>query len=463
MKCINWDVRRHPIGPSIWVTVLAMIGALHPVGAGCAVGAAAKASGFDEVVSHYTRCGYFQGVVLVAQHGQVVYAKGVGEANLQTHKPNTPRTRFGIASITKQFTAALVLQQVNRGRIRLDGTVSEYLPWYRKDTGQRITVEQLLHHTSGLPADYDSPEFCDTPEAARHYEPKEFAEKFCQPTLAADPGTKWAYSNCGYVLLGLILERVTGKTFEDLVEEQLLGPLGMKDTGLNHNDLAEKGGASGYTRHAGPRYTPGPYLDQTHIFSAGAMYSTAEDLLRWNQALSTTNFFAEDIRRAMFTPDKGDWADGWFVTRIPNGTPGAGSQLAEMRGDMTGNFFTWVLRYPDQEAVIIVLRNGYGSTENLEQNLQAVLFDQPPHLPSRSPKDVLAHFGQGMWRLATQHMMVIGFTMSIAALSILMTKRIRGFEYVFAQMPGVENPRNRPAVHEAKATARSWASILRLR
>jgi CubicO group peptidase (beta-lactamase class C family) len=365
-------------------------------------------SRFDEVVSHYARCGYFQGVVLAAQHGRVIYARGFGEANLASHVPNTAQTKFGIASITKQFTAALVLQQVGEGRIRLDGTVSEYLPWYRKDTGQRMTVDQLLHHTSGLPADYDDPEFCDTAQARRHYEPQEFAEKFCQPNLVAEPGKNWAYSNCGYVLLGLILERVAGERFESLLNERILGPLGMKDSGIDQNDLALRGGATGYTRHAGPRYTVGPALDRSHIFSAGAMCSSAEDLLRWNQALSSTNFFSEEIRRAMFSPGMHHWADGWFVTRISSNAPGAGSLLAEMRGDLPGNFFTWVLRYPEQDAVIIVLRNGYGSTEHLEENLQAVLFGQPPRLPSRSPKDVIAHAGQVAWGWTAGHFWVVG-------------------------------------------------------
>jgi CubicO group peptidase (beta-lactamase class C family) len=395
--------------------------------AGQAVRAAARpdarAVEFDQVVSHYARCGYFRGAVLVAEHGQVVYAKGFGDANEASHTPNTARTRFGIASITKQFTAALVLQQVEAGRVRLDGKVSDYLPWYRKDTGQRITVDQLLHHTSGLPADYDHPEFSDTVEARRHYEPGEFAKKFCQPDLVAEPGSKWAYSNCGYVLLGLILEQVTGKHFEDLLNSQLLAPLGMKDTGLDHNDLEQLGGARGYTRHAGPRYTPGPHLDRIHVFSAGAMYSSAEDLLRWNQALSSTNFFSEDIRRAMFTPGMRDWADGWFVTKIFPGAPGAGNHLQEMRGDMPGNFFTWVLRYPELDTVIIVLRNGYGSTEHLEENLQAVLFGQPPHLPSRSPKDVLAHCGIVIWSFVAGHPTLTGFAI-LALVSVVLAKRV---------------------------------------
>src|SRR5690242_82163 len=143
-----------------------------------------KAQRIDQVVSHYQKLGYFNGTILVADGGKVIYAKGVGEANMASHILNTPQTKFGIASITKQFTALLILQQAAEGRIALEGKVSDYLPWYRKDTGSRMTIEQLLHHTSGLPPDFDSPEFNATREATRRYEHQEFAEKFCQPALA---------------------------------------------------------------------------------------------------------------------------------------------------------------------------------------------------------------------------------------------------------------------------------------
>ena len=131
---------------------------------------------------------------------------------------------FRIASLTKQFTALLVLQQAAEGKILLPGKVSDYLPWYRKDTGSRMTIEQLLHHTSGLPPDFDSPEFSATPAAARRYEHQEFAEKFGQPALASAPGTKWEYSNCGYNLLGPILERVSGMPFDALLGQRILDP-----------------------------------------------------------------------------------------------------------------------------------------------------------------------------------------------------------------------------------------------
>lgn len=352
-----------------------------------------KASKIDQIVSRYQQCGYFNGSLLVAEHGKVLYERGVGYADIQTHTPNTPETKFGIASLSKQFTAALVLMQVAIGNLRLDATVSEVLPWYRKDTGSRITVEQLLRHTSGLPPDYGAPEFGDGEAAARHAEPKTFAQSVCQPALVSEPGARWNYSNCGYILLGLILEQITAKSFDEVLESQLLRPLGMNATGMDNNNLVRLGGAVGYRRRAGPRYALGPYIDRSHIFAAGSMYSSVEDLYRWNQALTHDQLFSQELRKKIFTPGLGEWGYGWFVKRIAVGQPGEGSVIAEMRGDMPGNFFAWILRYPEQDDVIIVLRNGYGSTENLEQNLQAILFDREPRLPRRSPLDIAAHLG----------------------------------------------------------------------
>jgi CubicO group peptidase (beta-lactamase class C family) len=366
-----------------------MLSLLAAVFSVAAVAPNADSVRFDNLVSYYQKAGFVNGVVLVAEHGKIIYAKGLGEANVSTHAPNTPQTKFDIASITKQFTAALVLQQVAEGRIRLNGRISDYLPWYRSDTGRRITVEQLLHHTSGLPPDFDAPAFNATAVGATRLEPQRFVEKFCETDLTAKPGTKWQYSNCGYDILGLILERATGRPYNELLNNRLLGPAGMHDSGLDRNGLRLSNRALGYERHVGPEYVPGPHLDLVHIFSAGAMYSTAEDLFRWNQAMSSDVLFPREIRDQIFRPGLENWGYGWFITRIPLGQPGAGSTLAEMRGDLPGNFFCSISRFPDQDALIIVLRNGYGSSERLEANLQAVLFGQSPRLPWRKPADVV--------------------------------------------------------------------------
>lgn len=384
-------------------SLLALLFLLAPARLASQVATLDEGQRIDQVVSHYQRLGYFSGAILVADRGQVIYAKGIGVANMAAHTSNTPQTKFGIASITKQFTALLILQQAAENKIALQGKVSDYLPWYRKDTGSRMTIEQLLHHSSGLPGDFDSPEFNATPEAARRYEHQEFAEKFCQPALAYEPGTKWEYSNCGYNLLGLILERVSGMPFEAQLQQRILDLLGMKDSGLDRNDLTQVGGATGYLRHAGPWFTRGAFIDRIHGFSSGSMYSTVEDLYKWNQALSSVEFISRELRDQIFTPGLHDWGYGWFITKIPAGQPGAGRTMAEMRGDMPENFFAWILRYPERDAVIITLRNVYGSTEGLEQNIQAILFDAQPHLPSRSPKDVAAQFWLVPARWAASH------------------------------------------------------------
>ena len=347
-----------------------------------------KSARFDELLSRSQKSGFLNGVVLVAERGEIIYAKGFGEADMNTHLPNTPQTKFGIGSITKQFTAALILQQMEEGRIHLNASVSDYLPWYRGDTGKRITIEQLLHHTSGLPPDFDVPAFNATAAGATHLEPQPFVEKFCETDLSAEPGTKWQYSKCGHDILGLILERVTGLSYSDLLSKRLLEPAGMHDSGPDRNDLVLSNRALGYERHWGPTYTAGPYLDRAHIFAAGAMYSTAEDLLRWNQATSSDILFPKETRAQIFHPGLANWGHRWFITTIPRGRPGAGSTLAEMRGDLPGNFFCFINRFPDQDALIIVLRNGYGSSERLEANLQAVLFGQNPRVPWRKPADI---------------------------------------------------------------------------
>jgi CubicO group peptidase (beta-lactamase class C family) len=354
------------------------------------VAAQTKAERIDQIVRHYHEHGYLNGAVLVGENGRIIYEKGVGEADFTLHTPNTPLTKFGIGSITKQFTALLVLQEVDKGKLSLGDAVAKVLPWYRRDTGSQMTIEQLLHHTSGLPPDFDSPEFSGEPAAGKFYAPKDFAKQFCSQNLVSQPGTTWNYSNCGYILLGLILEQVTGEPYGKLLHERVLDPLEMKNTGLAQKDYSEMGGAIGYNRHAGPRYTRGPYLDLSHCFSAGAMYSTVEDLFVWNQALTSNSLITPPQREQIFRPGKNNWGYGWFVTKIPPGMPGMGSSQEEMRGDMPDNFFSWILRYPEQDAVIIVLRNSYESTEHFEENLQATLFDAPPRLPSRKIGDVLA-------------------------------------------------------------------------
>ena len=158
----------------------------------------------DQLLKQYHEYGQLNGSVLVADKGKVIYEKGFGMANMEWGIPNGPDTKFRIGSITKQFTAALILQLVEEGKIKLDGKLSDYLPDYRKDTGSRVTIHQLLNHTSGIPSYTSNPEFF--PKHSRNaYGVPEFVKTFASGDLEFEPGSKFSYNNSGYTLLGAII------------------------------------------------------------------------------------------------------------------------------------------------------------------------------------------------------------------------------------------------------------------
>ena len=178
-----------------------------------------KATKIDEVMTAASKYRLFNGSVLVAENGKVIYKKGLGMANMEWNIPNAPDTRFRLGSITKQFTAALVLQLVDQGKIKLDGKLSDYLPAYRKDVGEKVTIHQLLNHTSGIPSYTGLAKFLE--EASRNsYTVDDFVKKYASNDLEFEPGSKFAYNNSGYFLLGAIIEKVTGKTYEQALKEK---------------------------------------------------------------------------------------------------------------------------------------------------------------------------------------------------------------------------------------------------
>jgi len=191
------------------------------------------ANRIDQIMQPRAAAGEFSGTVLVAREGRVIYERGFGMANREWNVPNDVKTKFEIGSMTKQFTAVLVLQFVNEGKIRLDGHLSDYLPLYRKDTGSRVTISELLSHTSGIPNFTELPGFLSGAASRVHHSVPEFVEKFCSGDLGFEPGTKFEYSNSGYFLLGAVLEQVSGATYEQLLRERIFQPLGMHDSGYS--------------------------------------------------------------------------------------------------------------------------------------------------------------------------------------------------------------------------------------
>ena len=183
----------------------------------------------EQLFDAYYKTGRFQGSVLVADGGGMIFKKGFGFANIELGVPNAPDTKFRLGSITKQFTAMLILQFVEKGKLRLEGTISDYVPEYPRETGERITVHQLLTHQSGIP-NYTTPEFFDK-QSRDHFSPVDLAKTFWNKKLDFDPGARFSYSNSGYHMLGIIIEKVAGKPYEQVLRENILAPLEMRDTG----------------------------------------------------------------------------------------------------------------------------------------------------------------------------------------------------------------------------------------
>lgn len=313
-----------------------------------------KATQIDDLVKRYHSFGQFNGTVLVAENGKVIYRKGHGLANMEWNIPNTPDTKFRLGSITKQFTAAVVLQLAEQGKLKLDGKITDYLPDYRKDTGDKVTIHQLLNHTSGIPSYTGLPKFFA--EVSRDpYTVDEFVKKYCSGDLEFEPGTKFAYNNSGYFLLGAIIEKITGKPYDQVVKENIFDPIGMKNSGYDtHSPLLSKR-ASGYSKR-GATYVNAPYLDMSIPYAAGSLYSTVDDLYLWDQALYGDKILSAASKQLMFKPGLGHYGYGFAMedaalsdgtTKVPTIAHGGG----------INGFNTLLTRITPQRHLVVLLDN----------------------------------------------------------------------------------------------------------
>jgi CubicO group peptidase (beta-lactamase class C family) len=341
-----------------------------------------NAAKIDKFMSQYADGCSFTGTVLVSDHDKVIFKKGYGRANREWNIPNTPDVKFRLGSITKQFTSMLIMQQVAKGSIKLDGHLSDYLPYYRQETGSKVTISQLLSHTSGIPSYTDDPKFF-ADVSRNYYAVDDFVKQFCSGDLQFEPGTKFHYDNSGFFLLGAMLEHVTGKTYEALLKENILVPLGMKDSGYDHYaDILPKR-AAGYQQDLAG-IVNAPYLDMALPYAAGSLYSTVEDLYKWDQALYTDKLVPNDLKQKLFTPNLEKYGYGWDIRTIPADEPGAGQTMISHGGGING-FNTLEQRLVGDHDFIVIFNNTPGANlGEMAKGIRAILYGQEPATPKRS-------------------------------------------------------------------------------
>ncbi len=335
------------------------------------------AEGLDAVVVAYHEARLFDGTVLVADRGEVIYERGVGVADRAWGVPNAPDTRFRIASLTKQFTAALVLQLVEASEVALDAPVTRYLPDYPAAQGDRVTVHHLLSQTSGIPEHLGLPAFDEIMRDP--VEPDSFLALFSGLPLDFEPGSQFAYSNSNYYLLGVLIEHVTGQPYADALRDRLLDPLALQDTGYDDGATVVERMAHGYQR-VGADFEHAAYVDPSVPYAAGMMYSTARDLFVWTEALHQGAPFesAETLER-MTTPVLAEYAYGLGVSMLPLGPSPV--RVIGHDGGIFG-FSSFLLHVPADDRTVVVLSNTEGSARPLALSLARVLYGQPVDLPA---------------------------------------------------------------------------------
>jgi D-alanyl-D-alanine carboxypeptidase len=319
----------------------------------------------DEIV----QADQFSGTVLVAQNGVPVFRQAFGFANREWEIPNEPEAKFRIGSITKEFTATAILQLAEAGQLSIDDPISKYYtdaPVTWKD----ITLRHLLTHTSGIPSYTSLPHFFDE-DAKVDRTPDEIIQLTRDKPLEFEPGTKFSYDNSGYIILGYIIEKVSGERYADYIQHHIFQPLGMKSSGYDFTEAIIPQRASGY-RWEKTKFVNADYLSMLIPFSAGSLYSTVDDLLTWDQAIYAGKLLNAASFKAMFTDYGHGYGFGWFVNKQ------FGHNLISHSGGING-FVSMFQRFPDDKLTVIVLSNENNApVGRIADGLAALYLGVPP-------------------------------------------------------------------------------------
>jgi CubicO group peptidase (beta-lactamase class C family) len=321
----------------------------------------------------------FDGAVLVARNGKIVYQDAFGLANREWNIPNTTDTKFMIGSVSKPLTAVLMMIQVQKGLIGIDNSVENYLPEFLNKPAGKVTIRQLLSHTSGIP-NYDIIKDFFPKISRQYYTREDYLKVFIDAPLAFTPGTKYAYSSWGYFTLGYIMERVTKKTYAALMKQDIFDKVGMGNSGSYAHTQIVPRRATGYDYSFGG-YTSADFRDQSNTMGTGDLYSTVEDLFKFHMALTDNSLLKQEWRDLMFTPGikPADYGFGWFNKQLKYSN--TDSVMSNFHLGMTEGFLSFFRRIPSSKDLVVILCNSSPTDFfGISNNLFKLLYEQPVQL-----------------------------------------------------------------------------------
>ncbi|HTL18046.1 MAG TPA: serine hydrolase [Patescibacteria group bacterium] len=310
----------------------------------------------DALFAHFIATNSPGAAVLVAQNGKVLFEHGYGMADVGHGLAFSPQTKSRIGSITKQFTAAAILKLQEQGKLSAQDKLSKYFPDFPR--GGEVTLYHLLTHTSGIRSYTDKPGFIEKVCAA--IKPDDLIQSFKNDPFDFNPGKQWHYDNSGYFLLGQIVEKASGQSYGDFLRKNFFEPLGMKSTGVHHGGMSLEQEALGYSFGSDGTFTNALNWDMSWAGGAGALYSTVEDLFRWNEGIFGGNMLKQASLQAAWTPvqtdenkkdNSGDgYGYGWAISQL------RGAQEISHGGGLNG-FSSFLMRLPRENFTVAVLAN----------------------------------------------------------------------------------------------------------
>ncbi len=317
-------------------------------------------SAISPFIEAYVKKHNFSGTILIQQNSRVSYQNSFGLANIQFKVPNTNETKFKVASITKAFTAVLILQLFEDGKIDLYRTINTYLPDYTGEGADKVTIHQLLNMTAGMVnidripgIDYvlkNGLRLYQTP-----YKPDQLLEIYCSDTLVNEPGKVFDYNNADYIILGKIIEQIHGKTFDQILNENILKPSGMKNSGMlyQHNIIDNLADTYFYRDDLKTLVNDLPvYIE--NWYATGAMYSTANDILKFSNALFGLQLIKKETLEMMIKPGLDNYGYGVWIN---NFTINNKKYTAVKRPGLIMGAQSMLLHFFDPDLTIILLSN----------------------------------------------------------------------------------------------------------
>ncbi|WP_447635271.1 serine hydrolase domain-containing protein [Flavobacterium microcysteis] len=332
-----------------------------------------KQSKIDELIKAYSQVNKFNGTALVVVRGEVVYKNAIGYSDAAAQKENNLNSIFPIGSLTKTFTSAMILKLAEEHKLSLQDSLTKYFPKFLP--GKDITIEHLLTHTSGVYESLRNPSYRADTETDKKISTNEMMGYFIDQPLDFKPGTQFSYSNSGYNLLGVIIEKVTGLSYDKALEKYIFKKFNLKHTGFNYKALSNSNKTTGYSYLSPTRHIEAKPGNPMLLYSSGALYSTIGDLNKWYDVLKDNKFISQASFKKATQDHLGGYGYGWFIDSRYD------KKIISHGGNVEGSTSCFIME-PENDISIILLNNITSTKlEQIGNSILAILLDKPYKLP----------------------------------------------------------------------------------